>query len=118
MHFLTPLPLILRWVLWQACVMFRLPSAEGCRRQSILPVHKQAGLRLHVPLQALHVVLSAGLPSALCAACHPGAVQLPCVARMHALQVLVGFLMPTGLIYLAEQRFRANFLRSRVSTAG
>ena len=72
---------------------------------------------MHVPLQALHVVLSAGLPSAVCAACYPSLEQLPCAARMHALQLLVGFLMPTGLIFLAEQRFRANFLRSRVCIA-
>ena len=71
----------------------------------------QARLHVHVPLQVLHVVLSAGLPGAVCTACYQGTAQLPCVRRMHALQMLVGLVMPTALVYLIERRFRAVFLR-------
>ena len=75
----------------------------------------QVPLRIHVPLQLLNVALSAGLPLDACSACYAAAPRAPCIARMHALQLLVGFLVPTAIIYLVEMRFRTIFLRGRVS---
>ena len=79
---------------------------EGC-------FHLQVHIRLHVPLQCLLIALSWRLPQVLCPICFAAEAQWRCLVRMHALQLLVGFLMPTILMYIIEQRMQSTFLRSR-----
>ena len=75
--------------------------------------HVQVRVSIHMPLQASMVALSWRLPSLLCPVCFTWQARWECLLRMHAQQLLVGFLVPTVLMYLIEQRMRATFLRSR-----
>ena len=68
---------------------------------------------IHAPLQCLLLALSWRLPQLLCPLCFAAEAQWRCLLRMHALQLLVGFLVPTALMYIVEQRMRSTFLRSR-----
>ncbi len=68
---------------------------------------------VHVPLQLLLLALSWRLPRLLCPLCYAAEAQWRCLLRMHALQLLVGLLVPTALMYTIEQRMRSTFLRSR-----
>lgn len=84
-----------------------------------IAVAEHAGLRMqirisgHVPLQCMFVALSWRLPRVLCPICFADQAPWKCLLRMHAQQLLVGFLVPTALMFLIEQRMRATFLRSR-----
>ena len=73
----------------------------------------QVRVRIHVPLQLLMLALSWRLPGLLCPLCFAAEAQWRCLLRMHALQVLVGFVAPTALIYKLEQRMRSTFLHGR-----
>ena len=75
--------------------------------------HLQVRVSIHVPLQCLLLALSWRLPRLLCPLCFGAEAQWRCLLRMHALQLLVGFLVPTALMYIVEQRMRSTFLRSR-----
>ena len=74
----------------------------------------QVRIRVHIPLQCLLVATSWHLPKLLCPICYPGQPHWECLLRMHVQQLLVGFLVPTTLMYLIEQRMRSTFLRSRL----
>ena len=75
-------------------------------------------MQIQAPVQALNLLLSAGLPADTCAACYATSSQLPCMLRMHALQLLVGFLVPTAITYLVELRFRVIYVRGHVAVVG
>ena len=74
----------------------------------------QVRIKVHVPLQCLLVTMSWHLPKLLCPICFSGQPRWECLLRMHAQQLLLGFLVPTALMYLIEQRMRSTFLRSRL----
>jgi hypothetical protein len=80
---------------------------------NLTPWPMQARFRIQLPLQLLGLALSLALPSKLCSACFASMPDAYCLARQHALQFLVGFLVPCAIVYLVELRFRVQFLHRK-----
>ena len=73
----------------------------------------QARLSIQAPIQAIQLAISLGLPRQVCGACYTSRSHAACLLNMHTQQLLVGFLAPLAIVYIAERRFRANFLSSQ-----
>ncbi|BDA51559.1 hypothetical protein COCOBI_19-1150 [Coccomyxa sp. Obi] len=70
-----------------------------------------ARFSIEAPSLAFQLALSLRLPSKVCQVCRSPAA---CLVNLHTQQIIVGLITPLAIVYLAERRFRANFLNHQL----